>query len=506
MNIILYVKLFFFLILFRKVKLEDDIIEENIISSISIDVGNKTIEEQISFFGINEYKSYLLKYHVRTNYICYLQYYYNFLYKKVIKICNGELNKNESINLLFVDDELLVFDYYYNLSITNNKERFYIIYPSSRNLEGKVPQNIKNPIFILKEQLFQIIKLHIKSNNNITITISFDNTSELLPINYIILTRFFPSISLFLALIMIFISKKNLFYKFFIILSLITFLYNIMYVKNLEDSIRYNIDYYDNLFRMENLYEVLGNILNGFFQVMFFSFLILLSKGFGILYYNLNIGNAQNMCLLLIITYIFISTDPIFELFSFKIFIFSFREVKRLFVNLYISIYCIRNINQCKKFLQSYLVYSISFNRNYLFLVMEKLIFFTCLNGIIIMYLIFYIFSLLILKRYEQSSYYLLIQNSNEENIFCFYLDLTIFFFVFDNKKFVGIRNIEDLHIIKYWGILKCNLNKIQHPIFSIKMSNKNKTPLIIINPFNKINKNNENLINTLKIGKISFD
>ena len=114
MNIILYVKLFFFLILFRKVKLEDDIIEENIISSISIDVGNKTIEEQISFFGINEYKSYLLKYHVRTNYICYLQYYYNFLYKKVIKICNGELNKNESINLLFVDDELLVFDYYYN--------------------------------------------------------------------------------------------------------------------------------------------------------------------------------------------------------------------------------------------------------------------------------------------------------------------------------------------------------------------------------------------------------
>ncbi len=506
MNINFYVKLFFFSILFKKVKLDEDKIEENIISSISIDVGNKIIEDQILFFGINEYKSYLLKYHIRTNYICYLQYYHNYLFKKLIKICNSELYKNDSINLLLIEDELLVFDYYYNLSLINNKEKFFIIYPSSRNLEGKVPQNIKNPIFLLKEQLFQIIKLYIKSNNNITINITFDNTAELIPYNYIILSRFFPSFSLILGLIMIFISKKNLFYKFFILLSLITFLYNLMYVKNLEDSLRYNIDYYDNLFRMENVYEVLGNILNGFFQVMFFCFLILLSKGFGILYYSLSIGNAQNMYLLLIITYIFISTDPIFELFSFKISIFSFREVKRLFVNLYVSIYCIRNINKCKKFLHSYLVYSISFNRNYIFLVMEKLIFFTCLNGIIIMYLIFYIFSLLIFKKYEQSSYYLLIQNSNEENIYCFYLDLTIFFFVFDKNKFVGIRNIEDLNIIKNWGILKCNLNQIQHPIFSIKMSNKNKTPLIIINPFNNINKSNEHLINNLKLGKISFD
>ena len=506
MNTVFSIKLFFFLILFGHVQLEENKIKENIISSISIDVENKIMEDQILFFGVNEYNSFLLKYHIETNYICYLQYLHNFLFKKLIKICNSDINTKDSINLLLVDDELLIFDYYYNLSISNNQDKFYILYPSSRNLEGKIPQNLKNPIFLLKEKLFQIIKYNIKSNNNITIKITFDNTSELIPYNYIILSRFFPTISLFLGLTMIFISKKNLFYKFFILLTLITFLYNIMYVKNLKDSLTYNIDYYENLFRMENIYEVLGNILNGFFQVMFFSFLILLSKGFGILYYSLNIGNAQNIYLLLIITYIFISTDPIFELFSFKIFIFSFREVKRLFVNLYISIYCIRNINKCKKFLQSYLVYSISFNRNYLFLVMEKLIFFTCLNGIIIMYLIFYIFSLLIFKKYEKSSYYLLIQNSNEENIYCFYLDLTIFFFVFDKNKFVGIRSIEDLNIIKYWGISKCKLNKIPHPILSIKMSIKNNTPLIIINPFNKINKNNENLINNLKLGKISID
>ena len=92
MNINFYVKLFFFSILFKKVKLDEDKIEENIISSISIDVGNKIIEDQILFFGINEYKSYLLKYHIRTNYICYLQYYHNYLFKKLIKICNSDIN------------------------------------------------------------------------------------------------------------------------------------------------------------------------------------------------------------------------------------------------------------------------------------------------------------------------------------------------------------------------------------------------------------------------------
>ena len=158
MNTVFSIKLFFFLILFGHVQLEE----------------NKIMEDQILFFGVNEYNSFLLKYHIETNYICYLQYLHNFLFKKLIKICNSDINTKDSINLLLVDDELLIFDYYYNLSISNNQDKFYILYPSSRNLEGKIPQNLKNPIFLLKEKLFQIIKYNIKSNNNITINITFD--------------------------------------------------------------------------------------------------------------------------------------------------------------------------------------------------------------------------------------------------------------------------------------------------------------------------------------------
>ena len=158
-----------FLIIFKKVILEKDHSNENIISSISIQIGNKVLNEEIVFFGIQDYQSFLLKYKVTSNYICYMQYFYNFLFKKLIQYCVGEYNIN-STSLLFIDDELLVFDYYYNLSISKNKPKFSIIYPSSKKLEGKVPQNIRNPIFILKDQLFQIMKFRIK-NENLNVTI-----------------------------------------------------------------------------------------------------------------------------------------------------------------------------------------------------------------------------------------------------------------------------------------------------------------------------------------------
>ena len=121
------------------------------------------------------------------------------------------------------------------------------------------------------------------------------------------------------------------------------------------------------------------------------------------------------------------------------------------------------------------------------------------------MHLFFYISTLFLFKKYQQSSYYFLIQNSYEENLFCVHLDLIILFFIFDKKKFFRIENLEDFNIIKKLEISKCFINKTQNIIFIIKMSIKNKKPLIILNPYkNKLEKNMN--INYLKIGKISFD
>jgi hypothetical protein len=238
---------------------------------------------------------------------------------------------------------------------------------------------------------------------------------------------------------------------------------------------------------------------------MYYYFIILLSRGFGILYYSLNIVNSQKMYFLLIITYIFISTDPIFEVFTFQIFSLSLREIKKLLLNIFILLYCIININICKKYLENYLIVAVVQNRNYFFLIMKKLVFFSCLKGILIMHLFFYISTLFLFKKYQQSSYYFLIQNSYEENLFCVHLDLIILFFIFDKKKFFRIENLEDFNIIKKWEISKCFINKTQNIIFIIKMSLKNKKPLIILNPYkNKLEKNMN--INYLKIGKISFD
>ena len=498
-------KLVLFLIIFKKAKLEKDHSNENIISSISIQIGNKVLNEEIIFFGIKDYQSFLLKYKVTSNYICYMQYFYNFLFKKLIQYCVGEYNIN-STSLLFIDDELLVFDYYYNLSISKNKPKFSIIYPSSKKLEGKVPQNIRNPIFILKDQLFQTMKFRIKNENlNVTINIIYDNTYNLIPYNYIMISKYIPFITIILALMMIFLGKKNHFYKFFIFLSIFGISYNLMYIKNVNETLKYNIDFYENLFRIDNIYEVLGNILNSFFQIMYYYFIILLSRGFGILYYSINIVNSQKMYFLLIITYIFISTDPIFEVFTFQIFSLSLREIKKLLLNIFILLYCIININICKKYLENYLIVAVVQNRNYFFLIMKKLVFFSCLKGILIMHLFFYISTLFLFKKYQQSSYYFLIQNSYEENLFCVHLDLIILFFIFDKKKFFRIENLEDFNIIKKLEISKCFINKTQNIIFIIKMSIKNKKPLIILNPYkNKLEKNMN--INYLKIGKISFD
>lgn len=501
--------------------------KSRIVSKITI-IKNSNIKTKMSsnitLYNIDEFQSYLTKIYIISTNICLLSYT-NLNDRSLVEYCLKPKEKEANASTIYMtNDESILSDlYYYSAKNISDKNSIYktnfsaVLYPNAID-PSIISHSLTHPLFIINLDIYQMLKnlLLLPSESNqseigsdsITISILFDNTSSLLPYDYLYFSKFTSLITSILLIVIIVISKRKKFYKVIISLSLMKFIYSFLFIFLTNFKLTYiNEDYHNVYISIENAFEIICRIINIMYLTVLYTTILMVCHGWGIMYSSLNRNRMKRYYIIFITLYVLISLDCLLDIIHYNFFGFlSISTGKNLVMIFIISLLCFRYLNYNIKTVNNKIIYALSYARNYYSMLNNKLFTLKRLRSTLERYLICSIIILFLFCDYNGSYYYKFIKKVNRENIECLFSLLFALIIGTDKERGIDLYDLmSSKNQTKNCGVYKWN-GKIDSELKNAptaKDAHQNKIPIIITNPF--LDEKIENKKDFIKLVKIGF-
>ena len=500
--------------------------KSHIVSKITIITSSniKTkMSSNITLYNVEEFQSYLTKISITSTNICLLTYT-NLNAHTLVEYClkPKESEKNTSTIYMTNDESILSDLYYYSAKNISDKNSIHktnfsaVLYPNAID-PSIISHTLAHPLFIINLDIYQLFqkllllppesKQNEIDSDNITISIIFDNTSLLLPYDYLYFSKFSSLITSILLIVIILISRRKKFYKVIISLSLMKFIYSFLFIYLTNFKLTYiNEDYHNVYVSIENAFEIICGIINIMYLTVLYTTILMVCHGWGIMYSSLNRNRMKRYYIIFITLYVLISLDCLFDIIHYNFFGFlSITTGKNLVMIFIISLLCFRYLNYNIKTVNYKIIYALSYARNYYTMLNSKLLTLKRLRSTLERYLICSIIILFLFCDYNGSYYYKFIKKVNRENIECMFSLLFALIIGTDKERGMDLYDLmSGKNQIKKFGIYKWN-GKIDSQVkneHNTKDAHQDKIPIIVSNPFfDENNGNKKDFIKQIKIG-----
>lgn len=482
----------------------------------------------ITLFDENEYSSIITKISIQAYNYCYISPNSLIPTQCVIDSSSPSLsNTNNKLKfqraIFLVDNEELLKTLLYSESPAKQFQFKAFLYPSKITLKD-IRQSSIIPIFLIEQKEFNLLlsvltiinKANVITQDNLdfSIKIKYDNTNTLLPYEYISFSKHIPSIiNTIITSILIYqlISSKCKYsintkiFTLFICLKYLFSLFYFLWLNKLLTSNYRNANFLTTI-ALQCVFDILMSIIYSIFLTIHFTFIIMCSFGFGILYPAFSRDHAQIYFLVFIILYLFISSDNLVDYIDYKLFnSIKMSELKNMTVILSITCLCLIKIRLNMSILKEKIRYSIEYAHQYYYWLSAQHRVMQLLGLVIGCYAWSYLGIVLLYKERPLSPYYDIIKKVNTINIGeIFYLFSSILLIFKEKFKIrFDINLIDDNRSIK-GRVLKCVIKANDN--YDMKSHKERSIPLILVLP--KFNTNTiaiPNVIDfdSLKLGNI---
>ena len=430
--------------------------------------------------------------------------------------------KNNDFNIYFFDNEDDIIDLILNKPIDSILSFNYLIFTPT-NISQNIGESLSYQIFSIDNidyiSIIDFIKKYCNNNSSISINIFYDNTPNLIPSNYIDISKKIPFYSIIILLLInkIFFNK-NKYYNLCFNSSILRIIFSIIYILIIKEKVKYNKNKFKYLtgLPIDSYIDSINRLINDIYISFIFTSMLFINNNEQsiINFFNINDRKIKiYFCVFLFLSlinipnYLFNQSNDInlIDIIYLKIKIIVYELLKA-----FLFIYFIKKqINIISKVLFFYSVYHIT--NNLKCMIFKKM----CYKNIRFFFISFTFINIYLnkvnFKKYKNNLYYWdIIDKSLDENvnsfiIFFFWLLLNIseennpLLLILFKKRNDGLKNF-NMYKYEYKNeITKANYLKNKS---NINISIYNKYPLIILSPY--IEKINNKNIDEISVGTIN--